>query len=369
MGNKSSIVGIIAIILGAAGLGIGTFSVINFQTVEGPQGPPGQDGNDGTDGIDGTDGQDAPTYANVYYCSSGVEIQNAIDSIGAGSGKIIITQDITLTDTIDIDKGGNVVIEGLYAITVDLGGERTGLNITNTSYCLIRDFKINGSDIIVTNNVSILINEINDNRIKIENVEITSINNEGKGILIESSNVDIIDCYISGFDVCIAGYSTASYLYISGNILLDGSVNCLVISCDNSRITNNYIANPNIANFGFLVHLGDSSNITVSNNIVETYGGYGIILYGSDYSTVSSNVVHSLSPTASKHGIIIFNQGNYNTIIGNSVLGFSTTGSIGYYVWDFNSNYNIFIGNQANDCQSDFQDQSGTAKEYGNSWN
>jgi len=55
--NKSSLFGIIAIIIGASGLGLGAFSVVNFQVVEGPEGIPG---NDGTDGVDGTDGQDAP---------------------------------------------------------------------------------------------------------------------------------------------------------------------------------------------------------------------------------------------------------------------------------------------------------------------
>jgi hypothetical protein len=64
--NRSSIVGIIAMIIGASGLGIGTFAVINFQVIQGLAGPPGQDGTDGLDGLngingtDGLDGKDAP---------------------------------------------------------------------------------------------------------------------------------------------------------------------------------------------------------------------------------------------------------------------------------------------------------------------
>lgn len=54
--NKSSLFGIIAIIIGASGLGLGAFSGVNFQLVEGPHGPPGQDGQDGIDGIDGLNG-------------------------------------------------------------------------------------------------------------------------------------------------------------------------------------------------------------------------------------------------------------------------------------------------------------------------
>ena len=58
--NKSSLFGIIAIIIGASGLGLGVFSVVNFQTIEGIPGDDGQEGIDGDDGQDGIDGDDAP---------------------------------------------------------------------------------------------------------------------------------------------------------------------------------------------------------------------------------------------------------------------------------------------------------------------
>lgn len=58
--NKSFLFGIIAIIIGASGLGLGVFSIINFQVVQGPEGPQGIPGEDGQDGSDGTDGRDAP---------------------------------------------------------------------------------------------------------------------------------------------------------------------------------------------------------------------------------------------------------------------------------------------------------------------
>ncbi|MFX0207543.1 MAG: hypothetical protein ACFFDT_16270, partial [Candidatus Hodarchaeota archaeon] len=47
----------IAVILGVSALGIGTYSVINFQMVEGPQ---GLQGPQGLSGLNGTDGRDAP---------------------------------------------------------------------------------------------------------------------------------------------------------------------------------------------------------------------------------------------------------------------------------------------------------------------
>lgn len=41
---------VISLLIGASGLGIGLFSYINFETVQGPQGLPGEDGDDGIDG-------------------------------------------------------------------------------------------------------------------------------------------------------------------------------------------------------------------------------------------------------------------------------------------------------------------------------
>ena len=51
--NRSTLFGIIALIIGVSGLGLGAFSVVNFQVVEGP---PGQDGQDGIDGEDAPGG-------------------------------------------------------------------------------------------------------------------------------------------------------------------------------------------------------------------------------------------------------------------------------------------------------------------------
>ena len=52
--GKGSALTIIALIIGAGGLGVGVFSMIQFQVVEGPQGEPGIDGPNGDDGLNGT---------------------------------------------------------------------------------------------------------------------------------------------------------------------------------------------------------------------------------------------------------------------------------------------------------------------------
>ena len=58
MSNNKSYIAlvIISLVIGASGLGIGAFSLIRVQSVEGTQGPPGDDGTDGLDGTDGSDG-------------------------------------------------------------------------------------------------------------------------------------------------------------------------------------------------------------------------------------------------------------------------------------------------------------------------
>lgn len=46
--GKGNALTIIALIIGASGLGIGIFSLLDIEIIEGPQGPPGTDGEDGT---------------------------------------------------------------------------------------------------------------------------------------------------------------------------------------------------------------------------------------------------------------------------------------------------------------------------------
>lgn len=81
---------ILALIVGAAGLGLGAFTIISVQTGA----LNGDDGDDGDDGKDGINAVVDPT--NVYYCSSETEIQNAIDTVGFGSGIIMVTDNILL---------------------------------------------------------------------------------------------------------------------------------------------------------------------------------------------------------------------------------------------------------------------------------
>jgi len=63
----------------------------------------GEPGEDGDDGKDGTDVPIVEEPENIYYCSSQSEIEGALDTISTGHGTLIITENITLSSTIDID--------------------------------------------------------------------------------------------------------------------------------------------------------------------------------------------------------------------------------------------------------------------------
>ena len=54
--GKSTALIILSLVIGASGLGIGAYSLVKFQIIEGPDGPIGPTGEDGVDGVNGTDG-------------------------------------------------------------------------------------------------------------------------------------------------------------------------------------------------------------------------------------------------------------------------------------------------------------------------
>ena len=97
--NRSTIFGIITLIIGASGLGLGAFSAINFQILEGPEGPPGDDGQDGIDGLDGVDGTD------------GIDGINGTDGQDSLGGIVVVILDPDQGETIS----GNVIVRVLVA--------------------------------------------------------------------------------------------------------------------------------------------------------------------------------------------------------------------------------------------------------------
>ena len=75
--GKSAVLGIIALIIGMSGLGLGLYTFLNPQVIEESK------------GIE-------------YSVSSETQIRDALDAIGMGYGILTITNNITLSGTIEI---------------------------------------------------------------------------------------------------------------------------------------------------------------------------------------------------------------------------------------------------------------------------
>lgn len=116
---------ILALIIGVSGLGVGVFSAIRFQTVqgpigpEGPQGPTGNDGTDGTDGIDGTLDNLVGFWASMNQTNFGLEY-----NITFHDNRFIDANYVSMSD----NENFGLLQEGWYRITVSFWWD--GLNIT-----------------------------------------------------------------------------------------------------------------------------------------------------------------------------------------------------------------------------------------------
>lgn len=435
--NKSILFGIIAIIIGASGLGLGVFSIVNFQVVEGPEGPPGEDGQDG---IDGTEGVDAlgglvigildPDYGeimsgnvtiraliygsinytisilrngteigtslpmmwntntitdgrwnitiiatdigtnnqsqdevmvyirnveeptNIYYCSSQSKIEEALDTIDTGHGTIIITENITLSSTINIDDGGHYIIQGAGPITLGRDANDETFNISNAESCTIRDLIIDANNITLSSISAIFISEGNDNPVYIQNIQI-SANHTGRGVDINSKNVWIQNSNIKGFQTGIYLGSGSSYCHILDNSLFDvnvtsGRAHGIYLDSSNyntftGNIFNNIEANDDAIGIG-LWAFSDSNTLSGNTftNIEAIDQAFGIYVQG-DYNTFTGNRIEDISSDSSSYGIALVSMADYNTVIGNVINNIFSSGVV-HSIYLF-GNYNTVVGN------------------------
>lgn len=312
MENKGTIFSIIALIIGASGLGLGAFSVITIQTIDSEQGPPGE--------------------APGYFCTSAAEIQQALDSIGNGFGTIIINESITLTSKISINGGGSYVIQGQGAgTTIDCGGNWNAFEITEATSCIIKDLKIDASDIGITTEI-ININEINNNPVYIERVQIMGDQDRyGYGINLGSENIWISDCYINKVYDGIY-QSTGGEAHISDNIILDCGAYGMEFHGDYNHIIGNSLDTGVYAAIRIF-----SSFSMVLNNFIRNFE-YGINIYGEN-NTIKDNYLQSLE----FHGIYLTNDistCDNNIISGNYISEVGSTG-----IWLDRSNFTIISDN------------------------
>ncbi|TXT61194.1 MAG: hypothetical protein BAJALOKI3v1_810017 [Promethearchaeota archaeon] len=356
MEKKGTIIGLIAVILALGGLGLASYNIFV---------PQGQ--------LD-----DNPQY----FCYSSTEVQNAIDEIGSGAGVIIIAQDITLSDTIDIDQGGDYIIQGNGAITISCGGNRTAFRVSDMETLTIQNLKIDASNLSTPTLNIININDENDNPVIIENVQIHGIG-LGNGIEIRSDNVWVKDCHLNALDKGIR-LNESSHNCITGNIIenLSGSVDgrgIILTGAANNTIIGNIIDNINGDDDGIGIYVLDANYNAITDNIISNLDGnddamgifvsdsayntfdgnrfnnynsgndiYGVWLaIRSDYNTFNDNTFSNFNPTDDSFGIIC--NGNYNTISGNVIDNLDGGSARGIYMQD---DYNAILSNVISDVQA-----------------
>ncbi len=387
--NSLKVLSFLAIIIGASGLGFGTYSLMQVQSGA-------VKGDEGDDGDDGSDGITTYRYVNFskYLCSSELEIINALNDIGMESGIITIIDNITLSNKININGGGSYIIQGQGASTIiDCGFDRTAFEITDAESCTIQNLKIDALDLFSILTKIIYIDESSDNPIYIENVEIIGDTLNGIGISINSNNVWIRDCYISGVYRGISQLSGNIKAHINGNTLYDcnyvgievwGTYNEIcgnivdygpdfAISCHESwnTISNNIISNCqtgihvqgddntignnilNTINTGAGIYINGDQN-TISGNQVSNADYGGVYLLTSSYCVVSGNTITDINDFASFNitGIGLDSNCDYNTISGNGCFCCRNTGSgdgYGFFISDYTCDDNTLVGNTTYD--------------------
>jgi parallel beta-helix repeat protein len=301
-----------------------------------------------------------------YRCSTGQEIQDAIDSIAAKSGIInLMATIINLTAPIDVDGGGKYIIQGTGETTiVAANGNRNIITITNAAYCMCKDFAIDRTGQLATSQWGISILEIANNKVIIENIYVSG--EAGLGFVIASNNIIIRECYINGGSWGIringtpnpvnnikilnnrientldAGGVASIYINmevydmeISGNRIIEGKSGIQFNSNNTAKrfiITNNHFYSCSYAG----VYLGATDECVFSNNIFDECN-IGIDMWGaaatwySDYNLIMGNIFEGIVT----FGVVINHAFvRYTNIIMNQGLTISDAGLNTYIFGD-----------------------------------
>lgn len=307
MENSGKAIGVIALILALSGLGLASYNLFgpNNQLDVNPQ----------------------------YFCYSSTDVQNAIDEIGSGSGTIIIAQDITLSDEINIDQGGNYIIEGDGAVTVTCGENNSAFSVTNVTTVTIQDLTINASDISTATLVIMLINDANDNPVIIQNVKISGMG-MGHGIEIRSDNVWVQDCHIDALERGIR-LNESSHNIITGNLIKnldsnsDDGRGIILLDAANNTIMGNVIDNIDGNDDGIGFYLIDADNNVIADNMISDLKGdddaIGIFMSSSEHNTIGGNRFIDLKPATDAYGMWVTGLSDFNTISDNTFKDIITT--------------------------------------------
>ena len=332
--NGLKTIAILGIIIGAVGLGFGAFATWQVQTG-------GAEGDDGDDGITTT----IITYDNVieYPCSSEAAINNALTAIGTGYGIITITANITLSGTIEIDGGGNYIIQSAGAI-IKCASTKRAFYITNARSLTIQNIKIDTSDVTDQALSIIRIYEASDNPIYIRNVHIIGDSNlYGNCIYIISDNVWISECYFYKVRTPIYQMGGNS-AHIHDNVIDNFYMVGMYVPGSNNIIDGNFInSTGTVGNSGIDIG-GYQEYNKISNNVIKNIYGIGIELYGK-YHTVQNNVIVSTGESG------IFINDNYSIIVGNYISNITYNADFGGIQVDSGS-YNVIDANGVYYCDA-----------------
>jgi hypothetical protein len=310
---KSTVLGIIALIVGVSGLGLGVFSILNFQLVDEPQ-------------------------KIEYPVKSEAEINSALNAIGTGYGIITITNNITLSGTIEIKGGGNYIIQGAGAF-IKCAFNQEAFDITNARSLTIQNIKIDTTEVTLLSLNIIRINETNDNPIYIRNMHIIGDSNTtGRGLYILSDNVWVSECYFYLVDSGI-WQASGNNAHICDNVIDDFSSRGIYLTGSNNFVDGNLINNT--GDYGIFTEYNSHYNSISNNHIYDfdqcgifvktdyntilgnyiRYGVYGGIYIDGDYNTIEANGCYNVVvPTIIIGYGILLGGGTNNTVVGNTCL-------------------------------------------------
>lgn len=289
----------------------------------------------------------------IFFCSSGLELQAVLNTIGSGNGIITITQDITTSATIVINGGGDYIIQGAGDVLVTIQGSKPILNITRTSNCIIRDLTINGSAIISQWLPLIEIDEIAGNPVYVENVHIFGFNRKGIGIRIYSGNVRVKDCL---FDNLYDGLNITSC--VSLNVFQNTFENIHEYAIRGGNVTESHFEGNRLTlcDSGMFFQSSSSQN-SIKNNIICNFTLSAICLRESNQTIISGNTVcmdNDVNTPTFISGIYLLESCGYDIISGNMVCNITNAGAgdgYGILLIDTNCVNNLISGNMV--CGND----------------
>jgi len=371
--NKSSIFGIIAIIVGASGLGLGAFSVVNFQLVEGPQGIPGDDGQEG---VDGMDGEDAPGGIIVGILdpdqdetiSGNITIRALVAGSESYTVVVLINSSLNATylpyewnTTTVADGWWNVTVIVTDIITGNMGQDtvlvvvQNAIEPTYNYYCsteteiqdAINTIGIGYGIIIITANITL------SSQIDVD---------QGGSYIIQGAGLTIVEIGgdFSGFDISNVISCTVKDLIINSTDITTNTIPAIVIN-DNSVIIQN------VQIFGD--NTTDSDGIRINSNDVHVLDCYiyGIddgIYLNADYCYITQNIIEESYyaihlNTADDYNRIEQNTLTYcsvgicidqsdNNIISDNIITYinnRTAGGYGIGIYLYLADYTIISGN------------------------